>query len=452
MSTDTTYAIVLAAGKGTRMESELPKVMHPLAGRPMVLHLMEALAEIIPSETVVVVGPEMGELATELQEHPLSPKVAVQEERLGTGHAVMAALKETRITQLTLGTVLIVYGDTPLLTAETMQELLRARLSKVNPGVVVLGFQPRNPVSYGRLILDERGGLSKIVEAKDASPEELALKLCNSGVMAVDAGLLPEVLEELTNNNAKGEYYLTDIIALARKHGRVCTVVEGSERELMGINTRVELADAEAIVQRQLRRRAMNGGASMIDPTTVYLSWDTELGRDVTIGPNVVFRPGVRVGDNVDIWAFSHLEGASVESGAVVGPFARLRPGAEIGPDAHIGNFVEIKNAVISAGAKANHLSYIGDASVGQKANIGAGTITCNYDGFTKSKTEIGAGAFIGSNTALVAPVKLGDGAITGAGSVITKDVEADALAVERSDQRALPGWAKKFRDSRDKS
>ncbi len=438
-----TAAIILAAGMGTRMESALPKVMHPVAGRPMVLHVLETAAALSPEKTMVVAGPEMDELVTLMATHDLTPDVAVQTERLGTGHAVMAARDVLGDFD---GTVMVLYGDTPLIEAETLVALRDAR-TEAGADVAVLGFRPLDPGAYGRLITDEAGELIEIVEARDATEDQLLVDLCNSGVMAINGAKLGGLLDGLTNDNAKGEYYLTDIIALARANGGRCVVVEGDEEEFLGVNSRAELADAEDLMQNRLRRAALAGGATLIDPATVYFFWDTTLGRDVTVGPNVVFGPGVTIADNVQIKAFSHLEGASVAAGAIIGPFARLRPGAAIGEDAHIGNFVEIKNATIAAGAKANHLSYIGDATVGAKANIGAGTITCNYDGYTKSLTEIGAGAFIGSNTALVAPVKVGDGAVTGAGSVITKDVEADALAVTRSEQKAAAGWATKQRD-----
>ena len=451
MLTDSILAIVLAAGKGTRMASAQPKVLHPLAGRPMLLHLLDTLEGISPAETVIVVGPEMDELKDAVDGHSLSPAVAVQKERRGTGDAVRSGLAVTEITDASNGTVLVLFGDTPLLTEETMRSLLQGRESDDAPGVVVLGFHTVSPGAYGRLVVDEDHHLQSIIEAKDASNEELALNLCNSGLMAVDAGLLPLLLAKLSNDNANREYYLTDIVALARAQGRSCTVVYGAETELMGINTRAELAEANAVIQHRLQQRAMAAGTTMQDPTSVYLSWDTAIGRDVTLEPNVVFGPGVTVADNVTIKAFSHIEGASIKEGAVVGPFARLRPGAVIGPAAHIGNFVEIKNAIISSGAKANHLSYIGDAAIGPNANIGAGTITCNYDGFVKNKSEIGAGAFIGSNTALVAPVKVGEGAIIGAGSVITQDVEANSLAVDRSGQRNFANWATKFRNRRRK-
>ena len=433
-----TVAIVLAAGLGTRMGSTLPKVLHPLGGRPMLLQLFETLSNVLPDTTVLVTGPDMDPVSGMVANHKLKPNVVIQEERLGTGHAVTVA---RNFFEGNTGTVLVVYGDTPLLTVPTIQSLMSVRQSNENPAVVVLGFRPSEAGEYGRLIMDNHGSLQKIVEAKDASSEELNQLLCNSGIMAIDAILLPFLLDQLKNDNAKGEYYLTDIVELAILEGRSCAVLEGDENEVMGINSKVDLAAAEGILQKRFRQRAMNAGVTLLDPSTVFFSWDTNLGRNVSIGPNVYFGQGVTVDDDVEIHSFSHLEGTKVYSGAVIGPFARLRPGTDIGRDAHIGNFVEIKNSVISSGAKANHLSYIGDAKVGQNANIGAGTITCNYDGQKKSMTEIGAGAFIGSNTSLVAPVKVGVGAVTGAGSVITKDVEDDALAVTRGSQNVVPGW-----------
>ena len=312
-------------------------------------------------------------------------------------------------------------------------------------------MRPQDPAKYGRLILDKSGMLDRIVEWKEASEAERAVTLCNSGVMAIDGKALWSLIDRVDNKNAKGEYYLTDIVELARRDGRVCAVVEAPEAELMGVNSRAELAIAEALFQDLRRARAMDEGATLIDPKSVFFAADTKLGQDVVIGPNVVFGPGVEVADNVEIRAFSHIEGARIASGAVIGPFARLRPGAEIGADAHVGNFVEIKNSVLGAGAKANHLSYLGDADVGAKANIGAGTITCNYDGYVKARTVIGADAFIGSNSALVAPVKVGDGAIVGAGSVITRDVDADAIAVSRSEQVSRAGRARDYRAQRQK-
>lgn len=442
MTNRKTAVVMLAAGLGTRMKSTLPKVLHLLAGRPMITHLLGTVAALSPERVVVVIGEEMEAVAKAVAPHP----TVVQSPRAGTGHAVMAALSALSNFE---GDVLVVYGDTPLITLPTLERMLAARRAPADPAVVVLGFRPADAAAYGRLILEPDGSLSAIVEANDASPEQLATGLCNSGVMAIDGARLPELLGRVGNNNAKSEYYLTDIVHLARGDGALCGYAEGSARELIGVNCRADLAAAEAIVQDQLRSRAMAGGASLIDPGSVWFSWDTVLGQDVTVGPSVVFGPGVRIGNNVKIHGFCHFEGAVVEDGAVLGPFARLRPGAAIGPDAHVGNFVEIKNAVVETGAKVNHLSYIGDARVGAKANIGAGTITCNYDGFFKSHTDIGAGAFIGSNTCLVAPVTIGDGAIIGAGSAIGKDVAAGALAVTRGPLRVREDWAHGFRERR---
>jgi bifunctional UDP-N-acetylglucosamine pyrophosphorylase/glucosamine-1-phosphate N-acetyltransferase len=440
---DTPLAIiVLAAGLGTRMKSRQPKVMHPLAGRPMIRHLLATLAELQPTRIVVVIGPEMAEVAAAVAPWP----VAIQEDRLGTGHAVgtaAAALSGF------VGDVLIVYGDTPLISAATLRRMIAARHAPPRPAVVVLGFEPADPGGYGRLVTDGDGALQAIVEAKDASPAELALRLCNSGVMAVDGAQLFPLLARVGNANAKGEYYLTDIVGLARADGLACGFVKGAEAELIGINSRADLARAEGFVQAALRARAMAEGATLIDPASVFFSWDTRLGQDVVVGPHVVFGTGVEVGDGVEIRAFCHLEGSKIAAGAQIGPFARLRPGAVIGPAAHVGNFVEIKNAVIDEGAKVNHLTYLGDAHIGARANIGAGTITCNYDGFFKSMTEIGAGAFIGSNAALVAPVKIGAGAIIGAGSAIARDVPADALALTRAPLTVKEGWAAAFRRAR---
>jgi bifunctional UDP-N-acetylglucosamine pyrophosphorylase/glucosamine-1-phosphate N-acetyltransferase len=326
-----------------------------------------------------------------------------------------------------------------------------ARRAAGDPAVVVLGFRPDDAAQYGRMITDENGNLLEIVEFKDATPEQRVVGLCNAGVMAFDGARLFELLDAIGNDNANEEYYLTDVVAIARRKGWTCSFVEAPADEVLGINSREQLAGAEAIVQRTLRSKAMDGGATLIDPATVWFSHDTRLGRDVTVEPHVVFGPGVAVADNVTIKGFSHLEGCTVDSGATIGPYARLRPGAEIGEDARVGNFVEIKKSVVERGAKVNHLSYIGDARVGAGANIGAGTITCNYDGFGKYHTDIGAGAFIGSNSALVAPVKIGDGAIVGAGSVIAKDVPGDALGLTRAEQRQNEGWAAQFRARKSK-
>jgi bifunctional UDP-N-acetylglucosamine pyrophosphorylase/glucosamine-1-phosphate N-acetyltransferase len=348
-----------------------------------------------------------------------------------------------------VATVLILTGDTPLLSADSLARLLAERARAPAAAVAVLAMRPATSGSYGRMVTAADGSLEAIVEAKDASAAQREIGLCNAGVMAIDAGLLSGLLGEIGTDNAQGEYYLTDIVGIARRRGLLCRYAEASEEETHGINSRADLAAAEAILQRRLRQRAMANGATLTDPDTVFLSADTEIGRDVTIGPFVVIGPGVVIEDGAEILSFSHFTGARIGKGAIVGPFSRLRPGAELGPEVHIGNFVEVKASKIGRGAKANHLSYIGDSEVGEKANIGAGTITCNYDGFFKEKTIIGAGAFIGSNTSLVAPVRVGDGAITGAGSVITRDVAAYALAIERATQVEKPGAAAVFREKR---
>ena len=437
-----TAAIVLAAGMGTRMRSSRAKVMHEIAGRPMVSHLLDTLQKLELEEVVVVVGPDMLDVADAVAPH----KTAVQNQRLGTAHAVQAGLEG--LSDEFSGDVLVLYGDTPLISEQTLNAMLEARAVEPAPAAVVLGFWPEDPTGYGRLIVDEEDDtLVAIVEHKDASPEEKTIGLCNSGVMALGGEQLHDFLSRIGNDNANGEYYLTDIVHVAGEAGFTCVAVEGDEAELLGVNSRIDLAMAETTLQDELRSRAMSRGATLIDPSSVYFSWDTQLGQDVVVEPGVVFGMGVTVGDNVRIKAYSHIEGTTIGEGSTVGPFARLRPGAEIGSGAKIGNFVEIKKSVIEDGAKVSHLSYIGDARVGTDANVGAGTITCNYDGFNKHHTDIGAGAFIGSNSALVAPVKIGDGAIIGAGSTISKDVDADALGVERAEHRQVPGWAETFRN-----
>ncbi|WP_439514653.1 bifunctional UDP-N-acetylglucosamine diphosphorylase/glucosamine-1-phosphate N-acetyltransferase GlmU [Oceanibaculum nanhaiense] len=436
-------AVILAAGKGTRMKSDLPKVLHPIAGRPMIRHLLATVEALTPARIVVVTGREGEAVAQAVAPHA----TALQDPPLGTGHAVMAALPA--LEGFNRGTVLTLAGGDPFVSEATLRAMLAKR--EAGAAVVVVGFRPADPARYGRLVTDAAGGLDRIVEFADASPEERSISLCNGGYMAIDAALLRDLLGAIGNDNAKGEYYLTDIAAAAKARGQSCAVVECPETEVMGIDTRMDLAVAEKIAQQALRRRAMENGTTLTDPDSVHLCWDTKLGRDVTIGPFCVFGPGVTVADKVEIRAFSHLEGATVESGAIVGPYARLRPGAVIGPDAHVGNFVEVKNASLGKGAKANHLTYLGDASIGAGSNIGAGTITCNYDGFAKHRTEIGAGVFIGSNSALVAPVSVGDGAMVAAGSTITKDVPADALSVARGKQTDIAGAAKRFRDKRKK-
>jgi bifunctional UDP-N-acetylglucosamine pyrophosphorylase/glucosamine-1-phosphate N-acetyltransferase len=373
-------------------------------------------------------------------------ETAIQPVARGTGDAVRAAAQALRGYE---GDILILYGDAPLVTTATMERLLARRRADDAPDLVVLGMRPEGG-EYGRLVLDERGDLAAIVEHRDATPEQRALPLCNSGLLAVDAQGLFRWLASVGNDNAKGEFYLTDIVGIARAEGRRCAVVEAPAREVIGINSRAELAAAEAILQDRLRMRAMEQGATLVDPPTVHFSWDTRLGRDVTIEPNVVFGPGVTIGDDVRIHGFCHIEGTNIEGDSDIGPFARLRPGTRIRQRGRIGNFVEVKKGDIGEGAKANHLSYIGDASVGADANIGAGTITVNYDGFTKSKTVIGEGASIGSNASLVAPVTVGAGATVAAGSVITDDVPPDSLAVARSRQTNKPGWAKAYRARRE--
>ena len=431
--------IVLAAGKGTRMRSDRPKVLHKVAGWPMVLHVLAAADRLQPAARAVVVGPGMEDVAATVADWP----VAVQARQAGTADAVAAA---EALWRGFAGTVLVVYGDTPLITAETLARLASAVGPGEAPAVAVLGFRPADPAGYGRLLRDADGRLERIVEAADADAAARSLDLCNAGLMAIDGAALAPILAAIGNDNAKGEYYLTDAVALARRMGRGAVVVEGAAEELMGINSRAELAAAEAAMQARLRARAMAGGATLVDPAAVYLAADTALGRDVEIGPQVVFGPGVVVEDGAIVQPFCHLEGVVVGAGATVGPFARLRPGSRLGPGAHVGNFVEIKNTALGAGAKASHLSYLGDAEIGEAANIGAGTITCNYDGFLKHTTVIGDRAFIGSNSALVAPVRIGRNANIGAGSVITRDVADDALAVARGRQIQRAGWALTYR------
>ena len=435
-------AIVLAAGQGTRMKSRLPKVMHRLANRPMIQHVLGALEPLGPQKIVVVIAPGMDEVSKAVASQA---STAIQSPALGTGHAVASARQTLEGFE---GDVVILNGDGPLITSGTVAALIEER-RKSGAAAVVGGMRPASPGAYGRLILDKSGDLEAIVEAGEATPEQAAIDLCNSGVWAIDGKQLFSLVQAIENNNAKGEYYLTDIVAIARKGGLSCRVVERSAEEFSGVNSRAELAQAEAALQQRYRSAAMAEGVTLTAPETVYFSADTKIGRDCVIGPNVVFGPGVTIGEGVEIHAFSHIAGATVADGCIIGPFARLRPGADLGENVHIGNFVEIKNARLDSGAKANHLSYVGDSFVGAAANIGAGTITCNYDGFDKWKTHIGAGAFIGSNSALVAPVKVGDGAIVGAGSVITRDVEGGALALGRGPQVEKQGRAKAWRDAK---
>jgi bifunctional UDP-N-acetylglucosamine pyrophosphorylase/glucosamine-1-phosphate N-acetyltransferase len=434
-------AIILAAGKGTRMKSDLHKVLHPIAGRPMLLHLIASVEALHPARTVVVTG--AGREQVEAAVAPLGVVTALQADQLGTGHAVAQA--QEAIGDFA-GDILILYGDVPLVTTATMARMLERLHGEDHPATVVLGFRPADAGAYGRVITDGTGRIAKMVEYKDASREERAETLCNSGLMAVRGEDLFALLAMVGNENAAGEYYLPDIVMLAAEDGRVSAVIETDAAEVAGVNSRGELAAVEASWQQVRRARAMADGATLIAPETVWFAYDTKLGRDVVIEPDVFFGPGVEIGDGAVIHAFSHIEGATVGAKAEIGPFARLRPGAVMGEKSKIGNFVEMKKTVLGPGAKANHLTYLGDAEVGAGANIGAGTITCNYDGFFKYRTVIGAGAFIGSNSALVAPVSIGAGAIVGAGSVITSDVEADALAIARGKQEARPGRAGRFR------
>ncbi|WP_156678834.1 bifunctional UDP-N-acetylglucosamine diphosphorylase/glucosamine-1-phosphate N-acetyltransferase GlmU [Sphingomonas profundi] len=441
MSRPPLAAIILAAGKGTRMRSDLHKVLHPIAGRPMLGHLLGAVDELSPAARVVVVG--SGRDQVERLAAPLGVGLAVQEPQLGTAHAVQQA---GGFLSAFAGDVIILYGDVPLVRAETMARMLD-RLNEADaPAVVVLGFRPADTLAYGRIA--ETGGLiDTMVEHKDATAEERALGLCNSGLMAVRSADLWRLLDKVGNANAAGEYYLPDIVMLAAAEGRRSAVIEAEPWEVAGINSRAELAEVEAAWQQRRRAAAMAEGATLIAPDTVWFAHDTRIGRDVTVEPNVFFGPGAVVADGVTIRAFSHIEGATIAAGAEIGPYARLRPGAEIGAKAKVGNFVEVKQARLGAGAKANHLSYIGDADIGAGANIGAGTITCNYDGFFKYRTVVGANAFIGSNSALVAPVSVGEGAIVGAGTVLTRGVAAGALAIVRAPQQDKDGWATRFRE-----
>jgi bifunctional UDP-N-acetylglucosamine pyrophosphorylase/glucosamine-1-phosphate N-acetyltransferase len=433
--------VVLAAGKGTRMKSSLPKVLHAVAGRSMLGHVMALAAESHAGAIAAVIGEDMEAVRAEVVQRNPRAAVFIQDPQLGTAHAVLAARSAIEAHR---GDVIVLYADTPLIEVQTIARL-RSLLDQ-GAQIGVLGFRAADPSGYGRLVTSASGELIAIREEKDASAEERRIDLCNSGVMAFRVPDLAALLSEIGSNNAKGEYYLTDAIEKGRHKGFKAAVAECPEEEVLGVNARDQLAVAEAIWQKRARARVMADGATLVAPETVWLSFDTEIGRDVTIEPNVFFGPGVKVEDGVEIKANCHIEGATIGNGARIGPFARLRAGADLGTDVHIGNFVEVKNTKVEAGAKANHLSYLGDGSVGAKANIGAGTIFCNYDGFFKHKTEIGAGAFIGSNSALVAPVKIGDGAYVGSGSVITRDVGKDALALERSGQEERPEWAAKFR------
>ncbi|MET1754500.1 bifunctional UDP-N-acetylglucosamine diphosphorylase/glucosamine-1-phosphate N-acetyltransferase GlmU [Novosphingobium sp. RD2P27] len=434
--------VILAAGKGTRMKSDLHKVLHPVAGRPMLEHLLASAAELAPQRQVVVAGHGREQLEKALGGRAI---IALQEPQLGTGHAVLQAREALRGFE---GDVLILYGDVPFVRADTMQAMIQRLHGTEEPPIVVLGFEPEDPLQYGRIVADG-DRITWMVEHKDATTEQRLVNLCNSGLMAVRSQDLFALLDRVGNENAQGEYYLTDIVNIASMDNRYCAVIVTNEAdEVAGINSRGELAQAEARWQKRRREQAMVDGATLIAPETVWFAWDTKLGRDVTIEPNVVFGPGVTVADDVSIHAFSHLEGATIESGVSVGPYARLRPGALLKKGSRVGNFVEIKKAVLGEGAKANHLTYLGDAEVGRDANIGAGTITCNYDGYFKHQTVIGDRAFIGSNSALIAPVRIGTDAIVAAGSAVSRDVADGELRLVRAEQLVKPGWADSFHDA----
>lgn len=435
-----TALIILAAGQGTRMNSDLPKVLHPIGGAPMLGHAMQAGATLEPDQVIVVAGHGAEVVRAAALEFDESAEIVIQSEQLGTAHAVAQAAP--RLAGYG-GDALVLYGDTPFIQPDTLERMQAARGAH---DIVVLGFEAADPGRYGRLVV-QGNDLLRIVEFKDATEAERAVTLCNSGVVLAPAALLFDLIAEVGNANAAGEYYLTDIVGLARARGLSATAVTCDEAETMGINSRAELARAEAAFQARKRAEALETGVTLVAPDTVQFAYDTWLGRDSLVEPYVVFGPGVTVETGAHIRAFSHLEGCHVARGAVVGPYARLRPGTELAEHARIGNFVEVKNALIGEGAKVNHLSYIGDARVGDESNIGAGTITCNYDGVSKHETVIGARVFVGSNTMLVAPVTLGDGAMTGSGSVITRDVAPDALAIARAPQVDMPGRARKLFD-----
>ena len=434
-------AVILAAGKGTRMKSDLHKVLHPIAGRSMLDHLLDGLAGLAPTRTVVVAGDRHDQLAEALAGRGVD--IALQEPQVGTAHAALMSRDTLRDFR---GLVLVCFGDGPMLKAKTVERMIAELDSGAK--VVVLGFRPADTLSYGRIIADSSGLVSKMVEHKDASEAERLVDLCNSGVILAHSDDMWRLLENVGNDNATGEYYLPDVATNALAEGARVAVVETDAWEVAGINSRAELAAAEGQWQRLRREEAMADGASLRAPETVFFSYDTKLGRDVTVEPNVVFGPGVTVHDGVRIKAFSHLEGCELHPGAQVGPYARLRPGAVLEAGAFVGNFVEVKNAVLHEGAKASHLTYLGDAEVGAGANIGAGTITCNYDGYFKHRTVIGERAFIGSNSALVAPVSIGADAIVAAGSTVSRDVAAGELRMVRGEQLVKPGWADRFHDA----
>lgn len=430
--------IILAAGKGTRMKSYLPKVMHKIACKPLIKHVIDTAKILLPKNIVTVLASDMQYVE---QLICFDSQISIQKQQLGTGHAVKVALE--KLTNFH-GNILILYGDTPFINSNTLKNLL-AKISE-NNAVAVLGFNANEEAKYGRLITDGNDNLTEIVEYNDASNEQRKITLCNSGVFAIKSDVLKNLISKIDNKNKKGEYYLTDIISLSVKEGYRATYISCQEDEVLGINNKIELANAEKLMQKKLANHLMEQGVTLLDPASLYLSSDLKIGKDVIIEPNVFFGEDVRIGDNVHIKSFSHIEGAFIESGSIIGPFARLRPGSNIGQNVKIGNFVEIKKSNLSSGVKVNHLSYIGDSQVGEDANIGAGTITCNYDGFNKFETIIGRGVFVGSNCALVAPLMIKDGAMIAAGSVVTDTVSVDDLAIARNRQTNISGWAKIFR------
>lgn len=438
--------LILAAGKGTRMKSALPKVMHSVGGKPMLAHVIETCQQIPNTEVAVVVGQDMPAVTDLCLGY--QAETILLDAPLGTGYAVRAAREKISNHQ---GKVIVLYGDSPLVTAETINLMIEALNHAAHPAVVVLGMEPNDPGKYGRLVLNADGTLARIVEFADASEAEKKITLCNAGFMAFDGAKLPNILDQIGNENAQGEYYLTDAVEIAKQQGDVCIVVQSDVTDAIGVNSRSDLAYVESLYQNRLRQKFMQEGVTLVAPETVWFSADSKIGRDVVIEPNVIIGPNVEIEENVEILAFSHLEGAKILKGASIGPYARLRPGAIIEEKAKIGNFVEIKKATISQGAKVNHLSYIGDAQIGAKTNIGAGTITCNYDGYFKHQTVVGEHSFIGSNTALVAPVTIASGAMIAAGSVVTENVEQDSLYINRAKPVHKKGFAAKFRELKER-
>ncbi len=437
--------VILAAGKGTRMKSPVPKVLHKVAGKSLIAYIVELASSLKPERIITVISPDLAEVADEVKRINDKSIFVIQKKQLGTGDALKSSLLELKDFN---GVVLVLYGDTAFLSLQTLQKILK-KLETSKAAISLLAFTPNDPGKYGRLVLNELGELESIVEYADASKKEHRIKLCNSGVMAIDGRILPELLADINDNNAKGEYYLTDIISAAKKKRLGCCFVECNENEVMGVNSQMERAKAEEVMQDKLRSKAMENGVNLIAPETVFFSHDTEIESGVIIHPYVVFGSKVKICQGAEIKSFSHIEGAEIKKNAVIGPFARIRPDSIIEEDAKIGNFVEIKKSKIGKGAKINHLSYIGDTLVGNKSNIGAGTITCNYDGFNKHQTRIGENSFIGSNTTIISPIKIGKNVIVGAGTIITEDIEDDSLALGERSQKNISKGAEKFRNKR---